>query len=238
MFDTILSKINLSKKLTYSIAGLIGVIVLGFLYLGFQETKKPPIVPEEILDQALANTLKADSFRFKLEYKTKSPKKEEVWSNIQGEKVGKDTIHIEGKMLKSPVEIFQIENKTYIKNSVGSWTILDENDIHQQELLVNEVNPLAVFQFKEIPEVKYKGTGKLNGEEYYIIEYLPNISNQFLEVLATDFSFQSWINPNTKLIGKTTVKALSKGAGKGDLLINLEFYDYGAEINLAPPTTN
>ena len=237
--DTIkelVAKLNFSKQAISILLKAVAVIlVLGIVFWGYQTFSKPPVIPERVLDQGIKATLAAESFRFNLEYKNVTDEKEEVWSQIKGEKAGEDKIHITGEMVKTPVEIFQVGNKTYIKNPIDTWTVLDENDIHQQELLVNEINPLAIFAFKEIPEVKYKGTKELDGDEYYVIEYIPDVANQFIEVLATDFIYKSWVNVKTNLIGKTTVEATSRGEGKGKLFINVDFYDYKAEINLEVP---
>jgi hypothetical protein len=103
-------------------------------------------------------------------------------------------------------------------------------------LLVNEVNPLAILQFKEIPALEYQGTAQLKGRQCHLIEFQPSIANQFLEVLASDFIFQAWIDAEENVLLKTSVQAKSKGTGKGDFLINLEFFDYHEPIKISPPT--
>lgn len=188
---------------------------------------------ESFLAEALETTKAAETYRYKIDSRMAGPDRKEAYlSRIEGEYAGPDRVHIRGTLADNPVEFIQVEDTTYMKDQIsGSWLSLQGNRLAQTELFITEINPMAVFDFKEIPISDFKGRD--GGHE--LVEVKPMVHNPYLDVAFTDFCYQIWIDPQDKLIAKTEISAVSKTNEKETLEVTLEFRDYGQEISIRPP---
>ena len=132
-----------------------------------QQTK---IVPDELLGKALKNTFQAKSYSYKIQSTLYVDGKERPLSDIEGKKDVGDNYHLQGVMLKQPVEVYQIGDTTYLKESNHhQWMVIEENNIMEMEQFVTEVSPLSNFSFSVPEQVDYLGKERLEGRVHYIL---------------------------------------------------------------------
>lgn len=191
------------------------------------------MAPDELLDYALQNTLASTSYRYSVEVKQEG---REVISSIEGERVEPDRVRIKGSMLRSnSIEFIQVDNTTYMKDPWSDrWITLEENKLAQSELFVTEFNPLALFNFKDVPEIKQRGTDRVDGDKTVVLDLKPAVQNPYLELKYVDYDYKVWIEPDRGLIRKALVEAKLPG-GKTGLVVEMKFRDYNKPIYIEKP---
>lgn len=135
------------------ICAIIIIIIVGSaLYL--QETTK--IIPQELLNTALTNTLEAQSYQFHTKSRITIDGQEKVFSDITGERGDSKSFHVTGSMLGTDINVYQIGDTTYRLDSLtNKWIVTENNSLLRESLLMAELNPLSNFYFKEIITVDY-----------------------------------------------------------------------------------
>lgn len=211
---------------------LLCVSFLGFRF--YQENTK--VIPEELLAQALTNTLEAKSYR----YQTKSTfvlnGEEKIFSDLVGEKSDETAFHVKGTMLKTPIDLYQIKDTTYRLDSLtNKWIIMENNSLLKESLLMTELNPLSNFYFKDIISASYLGKEKINRRNTYKLECIPVIENRWLDSYFKDLKYTLWVDKKDKLLKKAMVTANSKENKSGTITIEVELYDYHETIEIKPP---
>ncbi|MBO8127732.1 MAG: hypothetical protein H0Z39_00815 [Peptococcaceae bacterium] len=218
--------------------GIALVALICILFLGLRScSRTAEIGKEQYLNEALENTKASETYRYRIESRLIGQDGEStLQSKIEGEREAPDRIHIRGKLVNSPIEFIQVEDTTYMKDQFsGKWLVIKGNRLAQNELFITELNPLAVFEFKDIPKITYKGRDGSFRKRLDLFEISPLVANTYLETLFTDFKYHLWVNPNDKRIVRASVEAVSRGNEKERLLVDLEFWDYGAEITVKAP---
>lgn len=212
-------------------AVLLAFIAVLFMFRGCARTVN--IDKESFLAEALETTKAAKTYRYKIDSRLAAPERETAYlSKIEGEYAGPDRVHIRGTLADNPVEFIQVDDTTYMKDQIsGTWLSLQGNRLAQTELFITEINPLAVFDFKEIPISDFKG----RDGKHELVEIKPMVHNPYLDIAFTDFCYKIWIDPQDKRIAKTEISAVSKTNEKETLDIAIEFWDYDKEINIQPP---
>ncbi|MHB1420890.1 MAG: hypothetical protein ACYCX4_15140, partial [Bacillota bacterium] len=94
------------------------------------------------------------------------------------------------------------------------------------------------FKFSGLGEVTYKGVEKLKGKKYHLVELHPQVQSEFLQRFWKDFTYKIWIDPQDRVIKKALVQAVHKADPKTSVSIAVDFFDYGAKINLQAPKKN
>lgn len=220
-----------NRKIALLIAG--AVIILGLLsFKAVQYWQQTRINPEELLSTALHNTMNARSFCFKVHTELG---REDTASTVTGRRVAPNRVHIKGKLQNTQFELVHIGDKTYFKESLtGRWFTLTGNRMVDSELFV-ELNPLGNFNFKDIPEINYRGMEKVGQEKLALVEMRPNVNNQFLQMRYNDFFYRVWIDPETKLIRKAIVEATGINGENDKMKIGIELWDYNKQMKISPP---
>lgn len=213
------------------VAVVVAFIAMLFVFRGCARTAS--IDRETFLAEALETTKAAATYRYKIDSRVAGPDREAAYlSQIEGEYAGPDRVHIRGTLADNPVEFIQVEDTTYMKDQIsGTWLSLQGNRLAQTELFITEINPLAVFDFKDVPVTEFKG----RDGKHELVAVKPMVHNPYLDIAFTDFSYEIWVNPEDKRIAKTAISAVSKTNERETLEITLEFFDYDQEINIQPP---
>ncbi|RYD03113.1 hypothetical protein N752_22130 [Desulforamulus aquiferis] len=160
----------------------------------------------------------------------------EFYSKVEGERVMPDKVHIKGTILKTPVEFTQIQNNTYMRDPFsGKWITLNDVRMSQAELFVTELNPLSNFNFKDIPELSYRGEEQINGETLLAYELRPNVENIFLEEQFNDFFYKVWVDPKGKTIRQATIRANKTLGDVNGLEIFIKMWDYNRNLKIDIP---
>jgi len=211
---------------------VISVVLLLFLwgmasfFRGFSGSEK------ELFDKSLANTMNCSSYRYNVEVKQGG---KETITLVEGARVKPNRVHLKGAMQKSQMEFIQIDDNTYMKDPWSDrWFTLKGNLVAQSELFVTEFNPLGLFNFKDVPEIKKTGTERVDGVKTVVIEMRPNVANPFLELKYTDFKFRVWVDPDERLIRRASMQAYMPGGSEG-LVVDMRFWDFNENIKISPP---
>jgi|Deesub1362A_J573_1020465.scaffolds.fasta_scaffold00541_2 hypothetical protein len=221
----------------------LGLIVLAVLVLGYWGlhgyVRGAGVEKEALLAEALKNTRAAQSYRYRINSRLETRgEPTSYFSQIEGAAVLPDRVYIKGTLINSPIEMVQIEDTTYMKDQItGKWLILKGNRLAQSELFITELNPLGVLNFKDVPEITYEGREGGLGRAHDILAIKPMVVNPFLEMQFTDFDYRLWIDSKEQRITKASITARSKSAKNQQLLIDIEFWDYGKDIAIEAPET-
>ncbi|GBF33218.1 hypothetical protein DCCM_2317 [Desulfocucumis palustris] len=225
---------RLDRKRTLLTAGaaaasLLFVLVWGVISL--LGTAK--VVPEELFNHSLQNTLTSHSYRYSVEVKQNGS---DVISTVQGERVEPDRVHIKGAMLKSrDIEFIQISDVTYMKDPWSSrWITLEDSKLAQAELFLTEFNPLSMFNFKDVPEVKVSGSERVDGVKTVLMELKPSVSNPYLEFKYVDYDYKIWADPKDQLIRKAVLEA-NLPAGQKGMTVEMKFWDFNEPLIIEKP---
>ncbi|MBM7854240.1 hypothetical protein JOC37_000613 [Desulfohalotomaculum tongense] len=227
-----LNRFGVNKKVVLLALALavIGAVVWG----AAGRKSSAPVDPQQLLNTSLQKTLASKSYRFEISCQL-GAKKEPI-SKIKGERVGEDRVHIKGSLINSPVEFVQYNDSTFMKDPFsGRWLTLQGNQLAKAESFIIEFNPLANFNFKDVPELKYVGCQELDGEKYQVLELVPNVELPFLENQFNTFKYKLWINPRDQRISRAVINASHSGNDRALMQIDLKLYDYDQEIDIKPP---
>lgn len=187
---------------------------------------------EENFNFALQKTLSSSSYRYSVEIRQEG---KDIISRVEGQRVEPDRIHITGTMQKTKMEFIQIGAETYMKDSWSDrWVALQGNSMAQSDLFVTEFNPLALFNFKDIPIIKNVGKEKVDGAKTVVYEMSPMVQNPFWEMKYVDFKYKVWVETATNYILKAQAVARLPG-GKTGLVVDMKFWDYNTRIDIERP---
>lgn len=220
-----------NKKCSLIIIAVIAFLGL-ILFKGIQYWQETRINPEELFYTALDNTINAGSFCYRIQTELG---RENSASTVTGKRTAPGNVHIQGNLQDTQFELVRIDDKVYFKESnTGKWLTLTGNKMVESELFV-ELNPLQNFNFKDIPEINYKGIEKVGSEKLALLELHPNVNNQFLQMRFNEFVYQVWIDPREKFIRKAVVEATGLEGQKDRMRIAIELWDYNKQIKISPP---
>lgn len=226
--------LNFFREKRYLSLAFLGILALIIIYMVF--LKDPGRPPSDALEKAISKTIDARNFRYKVETKTNINGKKNTFSHVAGDKFRPDNLHIKGEVMKSKIEIYQINEKIYAKDNFGGkWVTVDINEINQDGNFMNELNPLENFSFKELGEVNYQGLVKSDQGKLWSYEVRPTIDNPYMEALWTDFTYNIQVRPGDGKIGKAEIRAKGKENENDEIVVTIEFFDYNKVKPVNPP---
>ncbi|MDI6711569.1 MAG: hypothetical protein QME76_12960 [Bacillota bacterium] len=213
----------------------IAVAVLALLFLAYlglkSHAQNVSLERENLLGQAIEKTKASKSYRYRIDSRLAGEDGANYMSRVTGEQAG-DRVHVKGTLLNSAFELVQVGDESYLKDQVtGGWINFKGNRLAQTELFVNEITPLAILNFKDVPEMNYKGKEKKN----VILEIRPVVQNPYLETLFTDHRYRIAVDPKKKLITKVHMEATSRENEKQKLVIDIAFWDFDKDIRIEAP---
>lgn len=217
------------------ILALVAVLILGCGGYYYYETQLK-IIPEELIEEALAKTLGTKSYRYHVELTMYVDNRPLELSRIQGEKANDKDFHIKGTMQEQEVEVYQLDNNTYLKDAVsGKWLVIPENSVFETEYFLAEINPLSSFNFTHLENLQYLGVEKIDGKKYYVFTCTPGVNNEFLNRYWQDFQYKLWVEKNSRKLTGAEVKATNKAKPTDSLTMLVKLWDFDAPIELSAP---
>lgn len=228
-----LGNVVLNRRVVFALFGAL----IALVFLGYQTIpEKPDLPPKTAFVKALNTTMKAAGYRYNIEMKTVNAGKEEVYSSIKGEKAAADRIHIWGEILQSPVDFYQLGNTSYKKDDIsGEWIMTEDSELNLAEIFLMEINPFYNLGYKELQTVNFVGNVTIEDKSYWHFKAQPVVDNPGREALWRDFTYQVWVDPDSYLIRKALVEAVSKNNAGYKLVLTMEFKDYEGKIEIKPP---
>lgn len=210
------------------------VLLLGIYRVGGDYYAKISVSPEELFGAAMAKTLNADSFRFSMLVTIGDG----VLTDVEGERVAPDSIHIIGTMQNMPVEFIHIGEQTFLKSYWSdNWTSLEGNKMAESELFVTEFNPLGNLNFKNVPFLNELDGEEIDGYKLRVLELKPIVQNELMELNYDDFVYRIWVHPKEKVIKQVHIEATGKYGKKDQLEIELRMWDFDKKLQVTPPQT-
>lgn len=192
-------------------------------------------MPTAELQLACDNMLNLSAYRFHLKSGFKVAEREEVISQVDGEKSGGNT-HIKGEMVNTPVDIYYINRTIYNYDSFANkWLVIDSDTNNCEELLVSELNPLSNFRLKSIGEVQKVSFEEVDGAECLVVRCQPTVESQLLESMWKEFDYQFWVDYRHDAIKKATLTAKNLKNPETVLQLTVHFYDLDSKIEIKPP---
>ncbi|HAA90752.1 MAG TPA: hypothetical protein DCE07_09335 [Peptococcaceae bacterium] len=221
------------KTLFFALSVLM-VVVLGaggfYLYHVLTRVEPGPLV-EEVLQDAL----RASYYRYQISAEFEIEGRKQKWSQVVGEKSG-NNFHIKGNILGTPVDIYQIGMKTYSCDPVSErWVILEGNDLSGEQMFMAEINPLKNFRFKRIGEPQLVGIEKMGKKKCWVIEFSPQVENDYLEAWWQNFTYRLWIDRKNHQLVQAKVTAENKNSPGSFLSLVITFQDFHKKFEIKPP---
>jgi hypothetical protein len=217
------------------ITGGILILVLGLLAWFYGGYHKVTIDPPTLLEQSLERMSRAESFRYSLKSVLVVSSRKEVISEIEGAKAA-GGVHITGQMVKTPVDIYYMDHTTYNFDAISRrWLVIDDASSSMSQILVSELSPLSNFNFKSVDTVKLLGFEKLDGRRYAILSCRPSVENELLEVYWKDFYYRMWIDPDSRVLYRAEMTAVSKHNPQTELVLEVRFRDLGKPLSIKKP---
>lgn len=210
------------------LVGLVGWASWYFLLQG-------PPDPKVLLTKAWQNTIKAENYSFSSNTNMIIDGKNRVLSKLEGQ-IQKDGFRVKGEMLNTPVELYQVGRNIYLKDVFGGekWKVFENTVLERQPLVTAEINPIGYMQFKDTYEATITGEEKFNGRKVYRLEVKPNVENQFLTMLYTNFRGTFLIGKRDHRIWKAVLTGESKETAADRITIDITIKDY-KPVKLEPP---
>ncbi len=222
------------RKIFFVTLSVLIAVVLGsggfFLYQFVNKVEPGPLVNEVLQD-----ALQASYYRYQISAEFELDGREQKWSQVIGEKAGPN-FHIKGEILGTPVDIYQIGMRTYTRDPVSErWVILEGNDLSGEQMFMAEINPLKNFQFKEIGEPRLLGIERIGKQKCWVVEFSPQVENDYLETWWQNFTYRLWIDRNTHQLVKAKVAAENKNSPGSFLSLVVTFQDFHKKFEIKPP---
>ncbi|MDI9466462.1 MAG: hypothetical protein QM343_01105 [Bacillota bacterium] len=230
---------TISKKSWIALT-IIVLLAIG-VALAYQPAKdyytKSKLDPQAELLASIQKMAQLKSYRYALKSGFTVDGREEVISEVEGEKEQANT-HLKGEMVNTPVDIYYIDRTIYNYDSFSDkWLVIDSGTVNSEELLISELNPLSNFRFKNISGITKVGFEAVDGTECLVVSCQPSVESQLLESLWEKFNYQLWIDYKQQVIRKAALRAVNKQNPSTHLSIEVEFYDINQPIKIKPPDT-
>ncbi|MGE5381050.1 MAG: hypothetical protein ACM3NT_08305 [Methylocystaceae bacterium] len=226
----------MSKKRKW-LYGIIGIMVLLGLTAGWViGQQKRRVDPDLLLKTTLSHMNQVESFRYELQSELKVADRREVISKIQGERAPGGAVHIKGEMVKSPVDIYYINNVSYNYDPYSKrWLVVEDAASNVGRVLVAELSPLSNFSFKEVNSLKLVNFEKVDGYRCAVLTCSPSLENELMKVYWDNFHYRLWCEPRQNVLLKAELSAVSKHNPNTVLNLEVRFSDIGKPITINKP---
>ncbi|MEW6623697.1 MAG: hypothetical protein AB1420_11340 [Bacillota bacterium] len=192
------------------------------------------VIPEELLPEAINKTINVDSYRYQVALKLNVNGQERLLSHVKGER-SKGRFHIQGEVAAQEVDVYYVNNKVFMKDSVsGRWMINHGGEIFERDLFMIEVNPKESLGYLQLDNIVYLGIEK-GHRSAYVMEYNPVVTNKMLTTYWEDFKYKVWIDKKSKRIIKLEINAHHKDNPENTFYMLLGMYDFGKRIKIEEP---
>ncbi len=218
------------------IGAATGIVVILLLLGYFLFPGDPEIEPRIAISQGLQNTERAKSYKYNIKMTTTIDGKQEAASIVKGERERDNRIHFSGNIFESEVDFYLIDSTTYYKDQItGEWNQVTNGEVNQQDIFMQEINPLASFKYREIINSKFTGTETIDGRNCWVYTADVSVNNPYMEILWKDFKCRLWLTPKSLLIRRALLTGVGKDKPQNKLELLVEFSEFNKGIKITPP---
>ena len=239
--NNFLKKRHKSKKLSVKHFIFFAAVFLIFIALAGIITQSLQSVDVQALaEKAVENNLHADTYCFKTRSVLHIGSEERCFTDLAGEKAGARDRHIQGVLVGTEIDIYYVDGVMYRKDSInGQWTALSVGELENAVNIMNEIEPAINFALQEIGVVSDCGREKFNGENCYVVSFMPQLSDEWVQTYFGNIEYRLWIaGKKEPRILKAVISGDSLENPQAGLTMYLEYSDYGADIVLEAPIEN
>ncbi|MDD2619156.1 MAG: hypothetical protein PHC92_00580 [Syntrophomonadaceae bacterium] len=199
---------------------------------------KSKLDPQLELQTTLKNMANISSYKYSLKSILHIDSREEVISEVEGEK-SKGNTHIKGEMVNTSIDIYYIDRTIYNYDAFSKkWLVIDSSTNNSEELLISELNPLSNFKFKQLNTVEKINFEKIDGVECMLVSCQPSVDSELLETLWKNMEYQIWVDYQQDLIRKASLKAINKKVPSTSLSVEVEITDFNKNIQIEAPDSS
>lgn len=219
------SKIS-TKKILIPV-GLALLLIIAVVCLIRPNLNAPKLPPNELAQTAIDNLLAAESLSFATHSCLLLGDEEMQLGDIHGEINGTD-FHVAGEVLGTPMDLYQIGAKTYRQDTLTEqWLVLEDQQLLNQEALLNEINPRAVFQLTDILNISETETENLDEEKCYKLSFQPQTASGYYEKYFSSLTYTIWVTLDDHQLRQAQICASASANNiESTLQITTEFWDW------------
>jgi len=219
------SKIS-TKKILIPV-GLALLLIIAVVCLIRPNLNAPKLPPNELAQTAIDNLLAAESLSFATHSCLLLGDEEMQLGDIHGEINGAD-FHVAGKVLGTPMDLYQIGAKTYRQDALTEqWLVLEDQQLLNQEALLNEINPRAAFQLTDILNISETETENLDEEKCYKLSFQPQTASGYYEKYFSSLTYTIWVTLDDHQLRQAQICASASANNiESTLQITTEFWDW------------
>lgn len=219
------SKIS-TKKILIPV-GLALLLIIAVVCLIRPNLNAPKLPPNELAQTAIDNLLAAESLSFATHSCLLLGDEEMQLGDIHGEINGAD-FHVAGEVLGTPMDLYQIGAKTYRQDTLTEqWLVLEDQQLLNQEALLNEINPRAVFQLTDILNISETETENLDEEKCYKLSFQPQTASGYYEKYFSSLTYTIWVTLDDHQLRQAQICASASANNiESTLQITTEFWDW------------
>ncbi|NLJ33108.1 MAG: hypothetical protein GX349_00720 [Firmicutes bacterium] len=195
----------------------------------------PPLGPEEIVQKALANLEKAQSYTYNLNAVSLIQGQESLLTQVEGAWKAPDSHYIKGETLGNTLEAYIIADNYMIKDPQGDWLEFrgGEGPSLLRETVLFSQTPLRDLHGFHSGQIAAEKT--VAGRKCYVLTgRLTRVSNPLWQAFWQDFTCQLWIDKKELFLRQLWLAGVSIGS-EDRLTVFLELADYDAQLTIIPP---
>ncbi len=233
-------KANLSKSpsknriLFFCLLGVAIIVVAAFLFKPNHNAPKLP--PDQLVQNAIDQLINQESLRFASESRLVINDNTTIYGRVEGQKAP-GALHASGKVLGSDLDIYQIGSTTYRKDALtGEWLKTENNVALDDAMLLNEIDPTTNFLQLTAVNPQLVEDEFADEEKCYKLVFTPETDNKYFNQFFQDLTYTLWITMDDHQVRKAAISGTTKSNGiEGTLVMDMDFWDWGAPITIEPP---
>ena len=228
-------KVSLKRFILLFALLLIIIALTGIIVQSLQS-----VDVQVLTENAIQNNLQSDTYRFKTQSILHIGSEERCFTDLSGEKAGARDRHIQGVLVGTEIDMYYIDGVMYRKDSInGEWVALSVGELENAVNIMNEIEPAINFALQDIGVVTDCGREKFNGENCYVVSFMPQLSDEWVQTYFGNIEYKLWIaGKKEPRILKAVISGDSLENPQAGLTMYLEYSDYGADIVLEAPIEN
>lgn len=228
------TKLNPRRILVPSAAVLL--LIIGVCCVIRPNLNAPKLPPAELASTALENLLAAESLSFSSRSQLLLGDDAMELGQLKGEIAGAD-FHVEGQVLGTPLNLYQIGDKTYRQDTItDQWLVLEDGRLLEDTALMSEINPRAAFDLTALGEVGEAQVENLAEEKCYKLSFQPQTAAGYYEKYFASLTYTLWVTLDDHQLRQARIDAAACANGVESVLqLTLEFWDWNETSPIEPP---
>lgn len=223
---------KLSAKKILIPAGLALLLIIGVICWLRPNLNAPKLPPSELAQTAIENLLAAESLSFNTQSRLLLGSDEMQLGDLNGQINGAN-YHVSGEVLGSKLDLYQIGDKTYRKDSLTEqWLVVADQQMLTNDALLSDINPRAAFQLTNMLNVSEAEEENVDEEKCYKLTFEPQTESGYYEKYFASLTYTIWVTMDDHQLRQAQINASASANNiESTLQITTAFWDW----NNTPP---